>query len=160
MIHDFPDENDIYYFSKIKAVFPLGKYLEYHFHKNNINIMCCAVVTEYNDIMIVTHGDKNGTIYYYNEILDILTDPNFSEYEIGIHCCFPRQVCEKHPELRDYITNNECGVKTASLIAVYSTNLDLTEFALYDRYKHVKMHPKRKPLKWVEKFANNYILMV
>lgn len=117
--------SEIYFSSRWKVVFPLGKHSSYDILINNVNIICCAFVTMHNDIFIITHGFRNGDILYYNEILDILTDPNFAEYRKFIHCCYPGNVAERYPELEDYlILKVKTTTSSISPVEIYEKELE------------------------------------
>lgn len=70
------------------------------------NIACGFFVTQNNIVLISTHGDLNGYIQYLDEILDLLTDPMLDGLEFKIHCCYPKQVKDKYPELPILSTNH------------------------------------------------------
>jgi hypothetical protein len=54
-------------------------------------------------VIIASHGNDNGNIQSYDQIIDTITDPIYDGYEIVIHCCYPNQVAIAHPELSEYI---------------------------------------------------------
>lgn len=84
------------------------------------NIICGYFVTTDHMVFISTHGNQDGSIQHYDEILDLLTDPFLDGFEFYIHCCYPRLIKQHNPELPILSPNHDD-------ITRISAPLDLTD---------------------------------
>lgn len=72
---------------------------------NNPEILeCKPVIGDKPILVIISHGDDDGSIEYLDYIESILSVyERIKTHEIMIVCCHPRQVYLNNPRIQDYI---------------------------------------------------------
>ena len=146
----------MYYMNEYKCIIPFssGSYVTYFFKENEEIAMSrlheCILITRDDEIIIATHGGEDGTITHYNEILDILTDPLYNKYTKHIHCCFQKQVAEKHPELKEYLFKPDLDLYTGTYgmyVYHFDDGVPIEKFGFFDNYLEYRAIFERKPEK-------------
>lgn len=106
------DSEDMYLARPVQVIEP------WQYHSNidkQYSFVCGMFVLDTKEptIVIATHGDAYGNIAHYDRILDILTDPVYSRYQIILHSCYGAIVAKRYPELKPYylcLSNDITGI--------------------------------------------------
>jgi len=119
----------IYYANNYKVISPFtsGSYQNTWDEEDKyylIKLTEAVIVTEDNNIVIAAHGTNRGDVLNYEKIIDVINDPLYKNYKKYIHCCFQKQVSEKHPELKEFLLDPENDKFTGASIVLYASHQD------------------------------------